>query len=652
MNFFEEQARAKQKTIKLLFLFPLAILGLSLFLYLGLFLISIFLEDPGYISGFHLNFIYILTTIIIVVMSGSFYKIQELRAGGSVVAEALGGWLVSSQTAGVKEQQLRNIVEEMAIASSLPVPSIYVLEEPSINAFAAGLTPSDAAIGVTRGAITRLSRDELQGVVAHEFSHILYGDMRLNTRLVGILHGILIISLTGEQILYSIQHVDSYSDENSDKSSKPRLALMLFGFILLVCGYIGVFVANLIKNAVNHQREFLADASAVQFTRHPEGIAGALKKIGGLKHKTLDSNRASEFNHMYFTQGVSPFMESYKSTHPPLEERISRLEPHWDRKFIKMTISDISPNSSTLEGSSETSSHVFVGLAGSDVPDVPSSAPRDYPASSVEEAIQFVGAPQKRHISTAQVMLQSLPEPLKKAGGTPENAQILVYRFLLHSRKDQRDKQLQLLQSRLSPQEMDTLKELIRLVPVLNTKFRLPLLNLAIPALKECSTDQIKSFLENLHLLSASDQNISLMEWCLIRILKSSLSPTESGKNQYQLTDLPDDIGIILSALAYTGEQNEEQVQNAFAHASKTLPSELELKVTKENSLKDINDALNRLKELLPLQKPLLLKAMAKCVSFDNRTTAAEAELLRAVAGTLGCPMPPLLAPMTATLSL
>ncbi len=665
MNFFKEQTRARQKTVKLLCLFPLAILGIILFFYSCLFLFSIYLKDPGYIYGFRLHFIYLSLSIIVAVIAGSCYKIQQLKAGGGVVAEALGARFVAPNTDIPEEMRLRNIVTEMAIASSIPVPHVYILEDPSINAFAAGLTPQDAAIGVTDSAIRLLSREELQGVIAHEFSHILNGDMRLNTLLVGVLHGILIIGLTGEKILLPTANKPASTpsqDSNAlDKKDSPQFSFafififMLVGFTLIVCGYVGVFFANLIKNAVNHQREFLADASAVAFTRNPSGIVGALKKIGGLKrHRTLTSNRASEFDHMFFTQAASQLMSAYMSTHPPLETRISRIDPNWDRKFTTNSaepIASSNPYDNTATQSFSASAAPSEPISVS--PLKPSQASSGYSASSAKEALQFIGAPQKQHLTAAQLLLQTLlqrlPEPIRQATHDSEQAQILVYRFLLHREPDKRDKQLALLQVKISPEKFDILSNMLRLTPILHPNYRLPLLNLAIPAIRQCSEKQIKTFLENLHLLVAVDQKMDLMEWCLIRILKTALQNTEPAKRQYQLSDVPDDIALILSALAYASEQSKEQVKKAFAKANTTLSVELKqaLILTKDISLKNINNALNRLRELLPMQKFLLLEAMTQCVIYDNRVTTTEAELLRAISSSLDCPMPPLLESVT-----
>src|SRR5690606_28971990 len=252
------------------------------------------------------------------------------RQGGSVVAGLLGGLPVNPATDDPDERRLVNVVEEMAIASGVPVPAIYVLPgEESINAFAAGYGVHDAAVAVTRGALKHLTRDELQGVIAHEFSHILNGDMRLNIRLIGLLHGLLLLALIGRVLLRS---GGRSRGRRKEKGGSVQVALIGLGLVLL--GYIGVFFGKLIKAAASRQREYLADAAAVQFTRNPEGIAGALKKIGALgAGSRIVHPRAEELSHLYFASGLRSSFAGLFATHPPLVERIRRIDPSFSGDF-------------------------------------------------------------------------------------------------------------------------------------------------------------------------------------------------------------------------------------------------------------------------------------------------------------------------------
>jgi Zn-dependent protease with chaperone function len=267
---------------------------------------------------------------LLLIGGGSLFKIAQLNGGGTTVAESVGGMRIAPNTTDPLERRLLNIVEEMALASGVPVPPVFMLpEEQGINAFAAGYSPSDAVVAVTRGTAEQLSRDELQGVVAHEFSHILNGDMRLNIRLIGLLHGILLLSLVG-RILF---RMTAYSGRRRSKNDSAG-AILVVGLVLIIIGSIGALMGNLIKAAVSRQREFLADASAVQFTRNPGGIAGALKRIGAaIKGSLLKHPNAAEMSHLYFGQGVWEGFSGLMATHPPLKKRILRLEPNWDGKY-------------------------------------------------------------------------------------------------------------------------------------------------------------------------------------------------------------------------------------------------------------------------------------------------------------------------------
>jgi Zn-dependent protease with chaperone function len=339
MNFFEQQDRARRNSGRLLILMVLAVLSLITLTSLVLGLVwqlfgqshtSLWLASDAPISVLPSWPLVgcVALAVIGVVLLGSLYKQLQLSRGGQAIAERLGGRLINLSPQSLEERRLLNVVEEMALASGTSVPPVFVLDDVGINAFAAGLTPQDAVIGITRGAICQLSRDELQGVIAHEFIHIFHGDMRLNTRLVSVLHGILLLGLIGGFLLRS-------SGRGSRSSRDNSVAIVLaIGVTLWVLGYAGTFFGNLIKAAVSRQREFLADASAVQYTRNPDSIAGALKKIGGnLYGSQLQAGHAAEFSHMYFAAGISQALEGMLATHPPLDQRILRITPGWDGRY-------------------------------------------------------------------------------------------------------------------------------------------------------------------------------------------------------------------------------------------------------------------------------------------------------------------------------
>ena len=275
-----------------------------------------------------------VTFALIVVVSLS--KIAALKSGGSAVAESMGGRRVLTTTQDFNERRLLNVVEEMALASGVAMPCVYVLDgEPGMNAFAAGYSTKDAAVAVTRGLLDALNREELQAVIAHEFSHILNGDMKLNIRLVGFLFGIFALTIVGVG-LFHVARMMAFSSGGRSRNKKDNgaavaAAIVALGLICWIVGYIGFFFGRVIQSGISRQREYLADASAVQFTRNPSGLANALKLIGA-QGSVLQSAKAMEVSHMLFASGL----KSVFATHPPLAERIRRWDPDFDGDFSKV----------------------------------------------------------------------------------------------------------------------------------------------------------------------------------------------------------------------------------------------------------------------------------------------------------------------------
>jgi Zn-dependent protease with chaperone function len=334
MNFFKRQDEMRRASRRLVVLFGLAVVAVvaAVDLLVVLLMRQADARRLGYVPPLgdwvasH-SAVVVGTTLIVfaVILIASFYKTMVLGGGGGVVARSLGGVRISPDTTDPQQRRLLNVVEEMAIASGVPMPEVYLLEhESGINAFAAGHNPSNAAIGVTRGTLTTLNRAELQGVIAHEFSHILNGDMKLNVRLMGLLFGLLVIALIGRTVLRGASRV------RGDRKGGV-LVVLLIAVAVLVIGYIGLFFGRLIQAAVSRSREALADASAVQFTRDPSGLRGALVKIGASAAGSRVANpEVEEVAHMLFAPGMSRFF----ATHPPLLERLKAIDPRFDAKEI------------------------------------------------------------------------------------------------------------------------------------------------------------------------------------------------------------------------------------------------------------------------------------------------------------------------------
>ncbi|MYA09446.1 MAG: M48 family metallopeptidase [Holophagales bacterium] len=621
-DFFRQQDIARRNTGRLVLLFVSAVLAIVVsVLAFAAALIALFSRDPATNAPDWVaatdpqRLILILVATLVVVVGGSLVRIAELRAGGRLVAEELGGRLLSPNTSEPAERRLLNVVEEMAIASGISAPPVYLMDgEAGINAFAAGLTPEDAVVGITRGAATALDRDELQGVIAHEFSHILNGDMRLNLRLMGMLHGIFLIGAIGYVLL------------------RVRVTtLVVIGASLSVLGFSGTFFGNLIKAAVSRQREFLADASAVQFTRQPGGIAGALKKIGGLATGSrVESPNAPQASHMFFGRATSG-LNAVFSTHPPLEERITRIEPSWDGEFPELpaevieALTAASPVS-TAEGEARA-------VAGGDV----------------ATAVSRVGQPTFAHLQYAAELIDGLPEPVVQAAREPYGARAAVYALLLDPAPEPRRSQLRRLEAAA---DQGVYEETLRLAPCieqLGRRMRLPLLEIALPALRVLSSWQYRRFQENLVDLVEADDVIDLFEWSLQRILLRDMQASfgRLGPRRVRhasVRSVASSLAVLMSVLAYVGDRNPQAAERAFAAGWRVLSlPEWRLLPHEACGFTELDAALVELDRSLPQVKKRTLKAAAACITADRQVTVDETELLRAVSASMSCPMPPIL---------
>jgi len=638
MNFFKSQDVARGNTRKLVILFALAIISLIIMTNVLVMVVFGYLEPERFNSmtaaqawqeSFDWDtFLMIGAGVLIVVASGSLYKIAALSGGGARVAEMMGGELIVDGTGDNNKQKILNVVEEMAIASGTPVPPVYLLDEDGINAFAAGYSSSDAIVGITRGAIEQLSRDQLQGVIAHEFSHIMNGDMRLNIRLIGILHGILLLGLMGYFIVRGSAH---------SRSSKNGGGIIFLGMGLIVIGYAGTFFGNLIKAAVSRQREYLADASAVQFTRNPEGIAGALKRIGGYSAGSLIENPSgSEISHALFSQGITTHLNSMFATHPPLESRIRKIDPAWDGEFD--TTENIAQSAEEEQSSSQTdikrTTAVLASVAA---------------AMDSEQITEQVGQPSREHLDYAHNLVSTLPDALKSAVHEPFGARAVIYFLVLDKDKELRGEQLHHLLASADPGVYDETIKLVNQVSDLKIEYRLPLVDMALPALRQLSNKQYLLFKENLETLIEIDSKISLFEWSVKKIVLRHLEMVFNKQHKIRtkhlsLQQTQDACAILLSLLVYAGKQQGITEKETFDKANNELGRlNIQLLPKNELNLDTLNDALDKLTILKPLKKPQLLKACATCITADQKITAVEAELFRAIADTLDCPMPPLM---------
>ncbi|MBA4387288.1 MAG: Zn-dependent protease with chaperone function [Verrucomicrobia bacterium] len=636
MDFFQYQDQARRRTRMLVVYYFIAVALIILAVYaviVGVFYgfalqsehardVAVVFWHPGLFTG-----VIVFTTAIVLV--GSLYKIHQLSTGGETVATMLGGRPVSPDTIDPNERRALNVVEEMAIASGTPVPQLFVLDdEVAINAFAAGFSTRDAVVGITRGAIDRLTRDELQGVVAHEFSHVLNGDMRLNIKLIGILNGILIIGLIG----FWTMRLLSQGRSRSSRDKGGIFLIVIAGFLIWIVGSVGVFFAKLIKSAVSRQREYLADASSVQFTRNPAGLAGALRKIGGLTAGSrLLSEHTEEASHIFFANGLGDSFLNMMATHPPLPDRIKRIDPSFDGSFAQ--------------------------LAPDPVPaaETPARTGRQAPvpvlrrvSTTPDEVIKRTGAPTLEHILYAGLLVQSFPPAILELVRSSAGAILVVYGFLLSEDAETGKKQHECLRQVLDADSLGRLATLRPVLKGLSPELRLPLMNIAVSSLKGLDEAQYRQFHGTMQSLIGADNQTDLFEYTVHRMVDRNLDPLFNKTRPpvaqyYDIKPLLPSCAELLSCIAYWGHDDHAAAASAFNAGAIKLGGVLQMKMADQCGLTAVDRALNALVLASPAIRRTVLGACVACVSADGNIRIEEAELLRAVADSLDCPLPPFL---------
>ncbi|MCX6866244.1 MAG: M48 family metallopeptidase [Verrucomicrobia bacterium] len=561
------------------------------------------------------------------ILLGSLFKLAQLSAGGEVVARDLGGRLIDPSTSDSGERRLLNVVEEMAIAAGIPVPQVWVLDgEDSINAFAAGTKPGNAVVGVTRGCLERLTRAELQGVVAHEFSHILNGDMKLNQRLIGWVFGLIMVSIIGRAIL-EVLRVVRIGGGSRDKGGGAAvlLAILGVGLTLWLVGLIGTFFGRLIQAAISRQREFLADASAVQFTREPEGLAGALKKIGGLTSKgVVRASKATEARHLFFAE--SGLFTYGMTTHPPLEARIRMLDPGWDGKFSRATPPhEIADHPTANRPPPLPAGHMAIGMAALD---------------------DLGGAAQIRSATGAAVRAGVSPNAITALRSREAAKALLLGLLLSQDERLRRGETAWLTEhcgQEVAARALAWHSQLVN-TPAVN---KIACLELALPALRKMSADECSAFLAATEQLIASDGEVVLFEFMLRMMLHRYLDdafghPAAAGPAITSLSPLAAETSLLLSTFA---RMTDLDANAAFALAADDFRQHtgqaIELLDPSSCTLDGMSIALKRCSLATPLVRKQLLRMCGLAAARDGVLSDSEAELLRAVAAALGSPLPP-----------
>jgi Zn-dependent protease with chaperone function len=545
----------------------------------------------------------------------------QLSQGGGKVAQALGGDRVTGLERDPLRRRLHNVVEEMAIAAGVPVPEVYVLEnEPGINAFAAGLEPADAAVAVTRGGLERLSRDELQGVIAHEFSHILNGDMRLNARLMGYVFGLVAVSTIGRMMMRGAGHFRLGGGRNS-RAAGGVAVLAVAGVAILLLGSIGVLAGRILQAALARQRESLADASAVQFTRQTSGLANALKRIAASPLSSyVRSARREEIGHMLFAGG-RPLLTGLLATHPPLAERIRALDPRWKP-----------------------------GDAPPPLPAEPERRPEPQPAGPalpgfLEPAIAM-GLIGSVDLDVAARVLSMVPKSLHQMILEPEGAAATVLALLLDPRENLRNSQLSVLEVRLGGPMADRVAKVAGHLADVAPTLRLALLDLATPALRRLPIVRREDLLHLVQRLVELDGVVSSHEAALAAALESRIAPRGDGAAR------ADGALALLAICARAGHPEDEAAARAWIDGVAKLdaggfplPSPLpRFEQVEPRAGATAAATASKLAVMRDDYRRLLMEALAEVASHDGRIARRELEVLRAAAAAMGCPMPPLAA--------
>jgi len=642
MNFFQHQEAARRASRRLVVLFTIAVLAVVAAInFVVLFVLavaeqhSVVLTQPELrASGFWPNFaewiaarpgtVLVTTSIVLGVIGlASLYKTVVLSGGGGVVARSLGGVRISPDTSDPQQRRLLNVVEEMSIASGVPMPEVYLLDQESgINAFAAGHNPANAAIGVTRGTLTTLNRAELQGVIAHEFSHILNGDMRLNVRLMGLLFGLLVIALLGRTV---------YDLTWRARDSKRALPVVLIALGVLAIGYVGLFFGRVIQAAISRHREQLADASAVQFTRDPTGLRGALLKIGALSSGSRIGNpEVEEVAHMLFAPG----MRRLFATHPALEDRLKAIDPRFDpREFERVRAQLAAAEEAKAQAAPEqTSAERLESLIS-----IPGAAPA---------VAELVGNPGTIHMRLARQIRKSLPDAVVIAARHPHTARALLLGLALDANSEARARQKQFIARQVSANIAEAVTRLQGAIDALEPEQRMPALFGAFPALRQLTREERLQLISCLNGMLQREGRMSLQSYVLRKLaqvqLRDDLSPSVRTR-QLSLNLVRKDIQVLFSVLAQHGHADEVAARRAYEMGvHHLLPRARPEYMASANWAQPLDLALSRLDQVAPVVKEQLVEAMVKTVTHDQQLTLGEAELLRTVCATLHCPLPPL----------
>jgi Zn-dependent protease with chaperone function len=662
-GFFEQQEAARRNGRRLIWLFAVAVTAIVIAfnVVLGALYLYGFTSHGDWqrygVAALPQYFIATTTgVVLLMIVGGSIVQMLDLREGGEAVARMVGARLVDPSSQDQVERRLLNVVEEMALASGVPAPRVYVLErQDTINAFAAGLNPRDAVITVTHGALTRLTRDEQQGVIGHEFSHILNGDMALNLQLIGWLQGLLMLALFGR----FLADVDSPRIEGGARGRDPRAALFIVGLVFLALGSIGVLFGRMIKAGISRECESLADASSVQFTRNPDGIGRALRKIGGLGDGTggqIDHPHAETLSHMFMAPVRLNFAEGWLATHPPLQERIRRIYGHpmdflpapelvvWEGHDQPAPAPELAPLPFTAAPApavdaalAEAVSFSMGAGAVSPVTGLVGTAA----AASMQAAIGRPHPASRPFVERLLERVESLG--LRPALSDTTGAQLLVLGLLIEQEQAIAVRQEETVAKAFGPDASAQVEAVRAAAAQMPPGWRLPLVDLAMPALRKLPPAARERLLALARTLIAADGRVTLPEFLLYTVLEARLAPKAAPARPVRyasLRDLAVETRLVLSLVA-TVRMPPDPARAYRAGAPLLDGAPAEPVGRDQLALNKVSAALHRLNLLWPLAKPQFIKACVAVAFVDGSTNWEAASCLRTLCAALDCPLPP-----------
>jgi Zn-dependent protease with chaperone function len=648
MDFFGAQARARQQSRLLTWGFAGCVLAVILVLdivVLSALRISHAVgahREPFEASLLQWAMRHPGTVLLVSLVVGGFIgtatvlRMMQLRGGGGYVARALGGVRVERSTPDPRRRMLHNVVEEMALAAGTPVPEVYVLEnEAGINAFAAGHTPANAAVAVTRGALQNLKREQLQGVIAHEFSHILNGDMRLSMRLVGLNFGLMAVAVAGRMLIRLSAH--------GRRSGAPVLML---GFGVAAIGQVGFWAGRFLQAWISRKRECLADASAVQFTRNPDGLRDALIRAVALGDQRFTNAAMEEVAHMLFLPGSRHWL----ATHPPLLERIRALDPHVNQAQLDSMLRRSRAEwerqeepTMTESSDAQRSREAMLVTLGTAVP----------AAAALISAT--AGDPQPRHLDYAVALRHSLPTELRGTADDPEQAQALMLALLVFSDPAPHERQLAVIATKSSATIATRVQLAAEKAASLPPMLRLPAVLQLFPALRTLGAGERLHFIQLLQELMRMDARLSVFDYTLEKLVTRGLVTQAVPRDPHGKLGLEDravQLGVLFAVLALHGTRNPVQARQAYeAGMASLLPRNRPAYNVIDNWAAAFDQALEELCELQVVAKQLLIEGLVRTIAHDGMLTPPEAELLRAICAVLECPLPPLLPPDASTMT-